>query len=132
MLLPSAQWPRHAATAQARRAWLHALLGRPEPEDRVFRESQVADAGDGGIVSAGVYFDESTTVNRQPRPHDYSSAVSAQQAPASAATTDVDASGGALWNALLGDDTSHGMQRFARLIALFILLSGLVFWLLAP
>ncbi|WP_457580839.1 hypothetical protein [Ensifer canadensis] len=96
------------------------------------RETQVADAGDGGIVSAGIYHDEAKTVNRQPRPHDYSSAMSVQQAPVYAATTDIDASGGALWNALLGADTSNGMQRFARLIALFILLSGLVFWLLAP
>lgn len=129
MLLPSAQWPRHAATSQARRAWLDALLGRPEPDDRVLREAQVADAGDGQIVSAGIYFDEATTVNRQPRPHDYSAANSQ---PVLSAAGDVDATGGALWNSLLGDDTTHGMQRFARLIALFILLCGLVFWLLAP
>lgn len=130
MLLPVAQWPRHAATAQARRAWLDALLGRPEPGDRVLREGRVADAGDGQIVSAGIYDDETATANRQPRPHDYSSAVSTKRVPA--ATADADASGGALWNALLGGDTSHGMQRFARLIALFILVCGLVFWLLMP
>ncbi|MGF6174561.1 hypothetical protein [Ensifer sp. 4252] len=129
MLLPTAQWPRHAATSQARRAWLDALLGRPEPDDRVLREAQVADAGDGQIVSAGIYVDEATTVNRQPRPHDYSAARSE---PAFASTADVDATGGSLWNSILGDDTTHGMQRFARLIALFILLCGLVFWLLTP
>lgn len=129
MLLPSAQWPRHAATSQARRAWLDALLGRPEPDDLVSREAQVADAGDGQLVSAGIYFDEATTVNRQPRPHDY---TAARAEPESTAAADVDATGGALWNALFGDDTTHGMQRFARLIALFILICGLLFWLLAP
>ncbi|WP_083223503.1 MULTISPECIES: hypothetical protein [unclassified Ensifer] len=129
MLLRPAQWPRHAAASQARRAWLDALLGRPEPDDRALREAQVADAGDGQIASSGIYFDETTTASRQPRPHDYSSA---KREPAFAATADVDATGGALWNAILGADTTHGMQRFARLIALFILLSGLAFWLLAP
>ncbi|MNT71880.1 hypothetical protein D3C72_2104200 [compost metagenome] len=91
----------------------------------------MADAGDGRVVSAGTHYDETSTADRQPRPHDYS-AASAKRAPAFAATADVDASGGVLWSALLGDDTSHGMQRFARLIALFILLSGVVFWLLVP
>lgn len=132
ILSASAQWPRHAAAAQARRAWLDVLMGRPEQEDRVLREAQVADAGDGRIVSFGIDDDETETTSRQPRPHDYSAAASVNRPTALAATADVDASGGALWNAVLGGDTSHGMQRFIRLIALFILLAGSVFWLLTP
>ncbi|NVD42290.1 hypothetical protein HT585_25795 [Ensifer sp. HO-A22] len=132
ILSASAQWPRHAAAAQARRAWLDVLMGRPEPEDRVSREAQVADAGDGRVVSASIYDDETAKANRQPRPHDYSAATSANPPTALAATADVDATGGAFWNSILGDDTSHGMQRFGKLVALFILLAGSVFWLLTP
>ncbi|OOG69236.1 hypothetical protein B0E45_16930 [Sinorhizobium sp. A49] len=107
-------------------------MGRPEPEDRVSREAQVADAGDGRVVSASIYDDETAKANRQPRPHDYSAATSVNPPTVLAATADVDATGGAFWNSILGDDTSHGMQRFGKLVALFILLAGSVFWLLMP
>ena len=86
------------------------------------RQFRLADTPVLALVVAGI-----TTV-----PSSAAIQPSARSEPAFASTADVDATGGSLWNSILGEDTTHGMQRFARLIALFILLCGVVFWLLTP
>ncbi|WP_043623461.1 hypothetical protein [Ensifer sp. ZNC0028] len=97
--------------------------GRPAP---------VVDAGDGGLVAPDLSGSLASHRNRQPPTHDYSRRTVGREALASIRDLrDEDCSGGPIWVALLGDNTSEGMRQFIGLVLAFIFLSAVFFWFLA-
>jgi hypothetical protein len=92
----------------------------------------VVDAGDGGLVAPDLSGSLAPHRNRQPPPHDYSRPAVGRDALASIRDMrDEDCSGGPIWVALLGDNTSEGMRQFMGLVLAFIFLSAVFFWFLA-
>ncbi len=94
--------------------------------------AQVVDAGDGGLVAPDLSAAPAADRNRQPPPHDYSRRPAGREALASIEDLrDQDCTGGPIWVALLGDNTSEAMRQFMGMVLAFIFLSAVFFWFLA-
>ena len=127
--LKSPRWAFHHGAGRIRRAEGGDAGGRATAEEP---RAQVVDAGDGGLVAPDLDATLEPDRSHQPSPHDYSrqpvklgKLVSVQD------MRDEDCSGGPVWLAVLGDNTSDAMRQFIGLVLAFIFLSAVFFWFLA-
>ncbi|WP_429809703.1 hypothetical protein [Ensifer sp. B1-9] len=127
--LKSPRWAFHHGAGSLRRAQgAEARSWAVKEEPR----AQVVDAGDGGLVAPDLDASLEPDRSRQPSPHDYSRpAVKLGKLGSIQDMRDEDCSGGPVWLAVLGDNTSDAMRQFIGLVLAFIFLSAVFFWFLA-
>ena len=124
----SPRWAFHHGAGRLRRTEGDGTHSRSVAEGS---RTQIVDAGDGGLVAPDL---EATPVpdrSRQPAPHDYSRpATKIGKLLSVEPMRDEDCSGGPVWLAVLGDNTSEAMRQFMGLVLAFIFLSAVFFWFL--